>query len=138
MGDPKTATSERSLRVPCSLVEDLERLAGEQGVLPDGTILRTAQGNPMTDQPLTKAVTTACKKAGLRRVTFHDLRHTCASLLIAAKMEPKAIQTYLGHATLAMTYDVYRQLFEGADQPLADTMQALRAGAERKALAAGK
>jgi integrase len=138
MGDPKTVSSERSLKVACSLVEDLERLGNEQGLLQDGTILRTAQGNPMTDAPLTKAVTTACKKAGLRRVTFHDLRHTCASLLIAARMEPKAIQTYLGHATLAMTYDVYGSLFEGADQPLADTMQALRAGAERKALPAGK
>jgi integrase len=109
MGDPKTATSERSLRVPCSIVEDLEALAARDGVLPDGTILRTAQGNPMTDAPLTKAVTTACKKAGLRRVTFHDLRHTCASLLIAARQEPKSIQTYLGHATLAMTSHV-RQL----------------------------
>ena len=52
-------------------------------------------------------------------------------------MEPKAIQTYLGHATLAMTYDTYGALFEGADTPLAEHMQALRAGAERKALPAG-
>jgi integrase len=137
MGDPKTATSERSLRVPCSLVEDVERYANEHGVMQDGTLLRTSHGNAMTDQPLTKAVVTAAKKAGLPRVTFHDLRHTCASLLIAAKLEPKAIQEYLGHATLAMTYDTYGALFEGADQPIADTMGALRAAAERKALPAG-
>jgi integrase len=86
MGLPKTATSERSLRVPCSLTEDIARYVSEHESLADGTILHTSQRNPMTDQPLTKMVVEACERAGLRRVTFHDLRHTCASLLIAAKV----------------------------------------------------
>lgn len=113
----------------------------DRGTLPDGTIFYTTARNPMTEQSLTYAVVTAAKRIGLYRKeegrqwpTFHKLRNTCASLLIAAKMEPKAVQTYLGHSSIRMTYDLYGDLFPKADDPLADAMEALRAAAERKAL----
>jgi hypothetical protein len=70
MGLPKTATSERSLRVPCSLTEDITGYVSKHEPLADGTILYTSQRNPMTDQPLTKMVVEACERAGLRWVTF--------------------------------------------------------------------
>jgi integrase len=133
---PKTDTSERSLKVPCSLTRELAEYAA-QHARADGTIFWTRDGNPMTDQTLTHVTVRAAERAGLRRVTFHDLRHTCASLLIAARLEPKSIQTYLGHASIRMTYDVYGGLFPEADEPLAEAMEALRAAAERKALPAG-
>ncbi len=144
VGDPKTETSERSLKVPCSLIEDLVRYVEAHPPLGDGTIFYTAARQPMTEQPLTHMVVKAAKQAGLYRKdggrqwpTFHKLRNTCASLLIAAKMEPKAIQTYLGHSSIRMTYDLYGDLFPKADEPLAEAMGALRAAAERKALPAG-
>jgi integrase len=136
VGQPKTATSERSLKVACSLARELADYAAREA-REDGTIFWTREGHPMTDQVLTHLVVKACERAGLRRVTFHDLRHTCASLLIAAKMEPKSIQTYLGHASIRMTYDVYGALFPEADEPLAEAMEALRTAAERRALPAG-
>ena len=46
---------------------------------------------------------------GLR---FHDLRHTCASHLIAIGAHPKYIQAQLGHSTIAVTFDVYGHLFK--------------------------
>src|SRR5437870_13860991 len=97
----------------------------------------------MTNESLTGMVLVAAKTAGLYRLddgrhwpTFHKLRNTCASLLIAAKLEPKAVQAYLGHATIGVTYDLYGDLFPRADDPIAEAMGALRAGAERKALPA--
>ena len=45
-------------------------------------------------------------------VTAHDLRHTAASLAIAAGANPKVVQRMLGHASAAMTLDVYADLFE--------------------------
>jgi len=45
---------------------------------------------------------------GLR---VHDLRHTCASLLIAAGANPKAVQVHLGHSSIAVTMDRYTHLF---------------------------
>lgn len=136
VGRPKTQTSERSPKVPCSLARELADYAA-RNAREDGTIFWTREGNPMTDQTLTHVVVKAAERAGLRRITFHDLRHTCASLLIAARMEPKAIQTYLGHSSIRMTYDVYGGLFPESDAPLADAMEALRTAAGRKALPAG-
>jgi integrase len=144
-GDPKTAMSERDLAVPCSLVEDLAAYMRRHPPLADGTIFYSSQRGPLTNGSLTRATVQAAKKAGLYRrdedrrqwPTFHKLRNTCASLLIAAKLEPKAVQEYLGHATLAMTFDLYGDLFPKADQPLADAMGALRAAAERRALPPG-
>jgi len=133
-GPPKTKTSKRRLSIDCSIADDLHRYMEANPPQADGTIFWTRQGHPLTDQVLTHATAIAAKRAGLRRVTFHDLRHTCASLLIEARMEPKSIQVYLGHSSIRMTYDVYGDLFPNADDPLADVMGALRAAATVKAL----
>jgi integrase len=45
------------------------------------------------------------------RVTAHDLRHTAASLAIGSGANPKVVQRMLGHASAAMTLDVYADLF---------------------------
>lgn len=46
------------------------------------------------------------------RVTPHDLRHTAASLAVSAGANPKAVQRMIGHASAAMTMDVYADLLE--------------------------
>jgi integrase len=55
-----------------------------------------------------------CQKADptFPRVTAHDLRHTAASLTISAGANPKVVQRMLGHASAAMTLDVYADLFD--------------------------
>lgn len=45
-------------------------------------------------------------RAGLPDIRFHDLRHTCATLLLGQGVHPKYVQTLLGHATIAMTLDL--------------------------------
>jgi integrase len=52
----------------------------------------------------------ALKAAGLRRIRFHDLGHTCASLLIAQGENPKYIQKQLRHASIQITFDRYGHL----------------------------
>jgi integrase len=47
------------------------------------------------------------KKAGLPEIRFHNLRHTCATLLLGRGVHPKLVQELLGHATIAMTLDTY-------------------------------
>ena len=50
------------------------------------------------------------KRAGLPRIRFHDLRHTCASLLVSLDMNMKVIQKYLGHSNMSTTADIYSHL----------------------------
>jgi len=58
----------------------------------------------------------ALKSAGLRQIRFHDLRHTCASLLTAQNESPKYIQTHLRHASIEMTFDRYGHLFPDSNR----------------------
>jgi len=54
----------------------------------------------------------AMRKAGVERMVLHDLRHTAASLAVSAGANVKAVQRMLGHASAAMTLDVYSDLFD--------------------------
>ena len=47
------------------------------------------------------------ERAGLPEIRFHDLRHTCATLLFGRGVHPKHVQELLGHATVAITLDTY-------------------------------
>ncbi len=64
----------------------------------------------------------ASQPSSARRPLIHDLRHTCASLLIAAGAHPKAIQERLGHASITMTLDRYGHLLPGLGDSLADAL----------------
>jgi integrase len=61
----------------------------------------------------------------LHGLRFHDLRHTCASLLIAQGAHPKIIQERLGHASITTTMNRYGHLFDGLDAQLIDGLDAV-------------
>ena len=50
------------------------------------------------------------KQYGMRDIRFHDLRHTCASLLVSLDVNMKVIQRYLGHSNMSTTADIYSHL----------------------------
>jgi integrase len=62
------------------------------------------------------------KKAGLPAIRLHDLRHTCATILLMAGKHPKFVQELLGHASISITLDTYSHVIEGMDGGLADAM----------------
>jgi site-specific recombinase XerC len=64
----------------------------------------------------------AAEKAGLPGVTPHELRHTAASLAVAAGANVKAVQQMLGHASAAMTLDGYAGLFADDLDAVADQL----------------
>jgi integrase len=66
---------------------------------------------------------------GLR---LYDLRHTCASLLIAHGASVKAVQRQLGHATASITLDTYGHLFPSEMEALADRLETIRDAARKK------
>ena len=69
----------------------------------------------------------AVRRAGLPDETrFHDLRHTCAALLIALGAHPKAILERLGHSSITVTLDRYGHLFPSLDEALTAGLEDLR------------
>jgi integrase len=74
----------------------------------------------------------AAELVGLAGLKPHELRHTAASLAVAEGANVKAVQRMLGHASAAMTLDVYADLFEDDLDQVADRLDraATRAGAD--------
>ena len=56
------------------------------------------------------------RRAGLKNVRFHDLRHTFASLMSLPGAKPEVISEALGHSSVAFTMDVYSHIIEGMQQ----------------------
>lgn len=64
----------------------------------------------------------AVKRAGIPRITPHDLRHSAASFAVSAGADVKAVQKMLGHSSAAMTLDVYADLFDGDLDAVSDAL----------------
>jgi integrase len=63
------------------------------------------------------------RKADLPHIRFHDLRHTCATLLLSKGTHPKFVQELLGHATIAITLDTYSHVMPSMGDQTARAMQ---------------
>ena len=74
-------------------------------------------------------------KAKLERVTFHDCRHTYASLMIAAGCNAKALSTFMGHSSIQITMDRYGHLYDSAEEALAEQLDATFVAAEAEQVA---
>ena len=86
---------------------------------------------PFRPESIQRAADVAWKDAKLRRITFHECRHTFAALMIAAGVNAKALQTYMGHANISITLDRYGHLMPGSEEEAAALLDSyLEAGRE--------
>ncbi|MFE7845879.1 tyrosine-type recombinase/integrase [Microbacterium sp. NPDC057407] len=114
VGTPKSHIA-RSVPVPAFIMRDLDRVSRGKPltdlVFPgrDGGHMRRVR----TSDASKSWFKAALKRAGLPPMTLHDLRHTAASLAVQSGAHVKTIQRMLGHASAAMTLDVYADLFDG-------------------------
>ena len=69
-----------------------------------------AIGNIIEPQYLTCHFPLIIKKYGLKEIRFHDLRHSCASILLANKVPMKMIQDWLGHSDMSTTANIYSHI----------------------------
>ena len=63
------------------------------------------------------------KQADLPAIRLHDLRHTCATVLLLAGKHPKYVQELLGHANVAITLDTYSYVLPGMGEQTARAME---------------
>jgi len=87
-------------------------------------VFTSAKGRPMRKNFYRREFVPAVQRARLMNgLRFHDLRHTCAALLIAQGAHPKEIQNRLGHSTIRVTFDRYGHLFPSLDERLRDGLE---------------
>ena len=76
----------------------------------DGYIFVDAMGTIFNPNAVTENFRKILKRNGLRHIRFHDLRHSCASLLLANDVPMKQIQEWLGHSDISTTANIYSHL----------------------------
>ena len=125
---PKTQKSRRTISLPGITVDALRLHRVEQAELmlslgagwsEDGLVCMKNAGDPINPNTLTSGFASFIENADLPRIRFHDLRHTHATHLLKAGVHPKVAQERLGHATIAVTLDLYSHVMPGMQEDAA-------------------
>ena len=113
---PKTESSRRLLplidTLAAALLEHKARQDAEREKLGDGWVVldlvfTTGHGTAIEPHNLFDHFKAALRKAGLPDMRFHDLRHSCASILLAQNVHPRVIMEILGHSEIGTTMNLY-------------------------------
>jgi integrase len=132
---PKTRQSRRQITLTTAARDALKihraRQAEERlavGPAWEGThdlVSLDVTGRPLSGIQLTRAAFySLLQRAGLPHIRFHDLRHTAATLLLGRGVNPKIVSEMLGHATIAITLDIYSHVLPTMQQSAAAEMDA--------------
>lgn len=97
----------------------------------DGFVCRDNMGKLITPAYVTTHFKLVVDSNGLKHLRFHDLRHSCASLLVASGVPMKAVQEWLGHATYNITADYYSHLDFRSKMASADMISKLLDGSNQ-------
>lgn len=116
----------RTVAIPATIRDLLVSHLETVDQAPEALVFTSPTGQPLRYSNFRNRVwISATEAAGLPGLDIHELRHTAASLMIRAGADPKLIQTQLGHASIAITYDVYGHLFPDRLDELAHQLDEL-------------
>jgi integrase len=133
LGNPKTKKSRRTIHLTEASVralrEHLSRQMEEIEQLGDlysdeGLVFTSEVGTLVNPSNLRRrSFARLLKRGELPTIRFHDIRHTCATLLFGRGVHPKHVQELLGHATVAITLDTYSHVIPGIGDQTARSME---------------
>ncbi|OHW61416.1 putative prophage phiRv2 integrase [Andreesenia angusta] len=132
--DPKNETSRRTISVPQSIIQlvkeyrvsEVEKKlsCGSQWI--DSDFMFTQwNGSPMHPDTPSKWFNKFLKENGLKKITFHQLRHTSATILINAGINIRALSARLGHSNTSTTLNIYSHALQSMDQIAADKIESI-------------
>jgi len=120
--DPKTAKAKRSIALdPATLRalrehkkrQDAERDLVGDGWTDSGSVFTYPDGRTLHPDHLMVVFRRLVENAGLPLIRLHDVRHTAATLALAAGVHPKVVQERLGHSSIGITLDTYSHVVPG-------------------------
>lgn len=134
--EPKTARSRRSLPIPATMAKQLiehrrlqlqERMRLGSEYHNQDFVFATEMGEPLMLQNLAvRHFKPALERATLpSSIRLYDLRHTCATLLLMAGINPKVVSERLGHASITLTLDTYSHVLPDMQKEAAEKLENL-------------
>lgn len=135
--DLKTAKSRRNLPLPAALVGKLHAHRARQAEAEllaharwqhSDLVFTSTIGTPLDPRNVTRRFHALIVKAGLPHQRFHDLRHLCASLLLAQGVPPRVVMETLGHSQISLTMNTYSHVMPSLQREAADRMDAFLGG----------
>ena len=136
-GEPESRRSKRGVRLPAACVAALRRhrvISAERADLahwaslpdqPANLVFTTKTGRPIDPRSINKALDRLLVRAGLTHARVHDLRHTCATLLLHEGASDREVMELLGHSSINITMNIYAHVLDDAKRKLADRMDGL-------------
>ncbi len=125
-GSPKTRLSRRQAALAPSVVQALlvhrSRCIDDS---PESLVFSRRGGKPISADTVRDHIQAGCVKAGVRRITLHELRHTHSTLLHAVGTPLKVLQTQLGHSSTQMTLGVYTHALPDAHKEAVAKLEAV-------------
>ena len=138
--EPKTERSRRTLAMPLMIADALTRhherqeqeraVAGRQWA-EAGLVFTTPIGTPLDGTAVTKGFHELLDRAGLPQRRFHDLRHSCATLLLVQGVSARVVMDLLGHSQIGLTMNTYSHVIPDLRRDAAQRMQDLLQERER-------
>lgn len=132
--EPKTDRSNRVVPIPASLSARLSEHRERQTVERERAanlwsetdhVFTTVLGQPLDGSSVTHRFQKLLAAAGLRHQRFHDLRHACASLLLAQGVPARVVMEILGHSTVTLTLNTYSHVLPRSQRDALDGMDDL-------------
>jgi integrase len=132
--DTKRSRSRRPIKLQSGIVallRDLQTKTSAQDFYPEARdlIFRTPAGQPINADSLAKHFRSMLDLAGVPRLRLYDLRHSAATLALAAGVSPKVVSEQLGHASTAFTLDTYAHVLPHMQDEAAARVEAMLFGA---------
>jgi integrase len=135
LSEPKTECSRRTMALPGFAVDSLrehrvrqleERLAAGSRWRENSLVFPSTIGTPIEPRNVTRHFKALLREAGLPETTrFHDLRHTCATLLLMQGEDLRVVMDVLGHSQISLTANTYQHVRESLKRGAANKMQTL-------------
>jgi integrase len=131
---PKTARSQRTLPLPATLVTVLkehhvrqleQRLLAGSRWQETGLVFTSNLGTPIYPRNLLRSFYKLVERAGLPRMRFHDLRHSCATFLATQGVPARVAMEILGHSDIRLTLGVYTHVLDESKRDAAAVMDKL-------------
>jgi integrase len=128
-GEPKTEAGKRTVSLSAEMLKFINgTLFVELYVEPDWLVFRTRENTPVSMANFFKHFQKRVKEAGVKRIRFHDIRHTNATLSLINGVDPRTLAGRLGHSDVRTTLSIYGKFTREGDKKAADLLGSIISG----------